>query len=171
MQIQRILKYIDLVNEWTGRIVSYAILFMMFTFCYEVFARYVFNSPTIWVLEINQYVMCAYIALTGGYVMSHNAHVNVEIFYEKFSPKRKALVNIVTSVCFYAVVLILLWKSGIMAWESWTSNEESFSIVPFPLFPAKVTIPIGAFLILLQGTAKLIREVIFLAGGDKPSHL
>jgi TRAP-type mannitol/chloroaromatic compound transport system permease small subunit len=169
MQIEKFLKYIDKLNEWVGRIVSYAVLFMVFTLCYEVFFRYVLNLPTIWVLEINQYVLCAYVALTGGYVLLYNSHVNVEILYERFSPKTKALVNVITSVFFFAVVITLLWKGGIMALEAWEISEESYSMLAAPLFPAKVTVPIGAFLMLLQGTAKLIRDIRTLVQGPAPS--
>jgi len=143
----------------------------MLTLCYEVAMRYLFNSPTIWVLEVNQYMLCAYVALTGGYIMRHNSHVNIEIFYEKFSPRRKAWVNLMSSVCFFTVTIVLLWKSGIMAWESWMSQEQSFSILPAPLWPSKLAIPIGAFLILIQGLAKLTREVAYLITGQKPAHL
>lgn len=167
MLIERLLIFIDAVNEWTGRIIAYLALFMMFTIVYEVFMRYVFNMPTIWVLEVNQYVLCAYAALAGGYTMLHKGHVNVEILYEKFSPKRKALINICSSVCFYAVVLILLWKSGFIAWEAWETQESSYSMLDAPLWPAKMAIPVGAFLLLLQGTANLIRDLIFLLTGKE----
>ena len=169
MQIENFLKYIDKLNEWVGRIVSYAVLFMVFTLCYEVFFRYVLNLPTIWVLEINQYVLCAYVALTGGYVMLYNSHVNVEILYEKFSPRTKAFINVLTSVFFFTVVIALLWKSSIMALEAWETSEESYSMLAAPLFPAKVTVPIGAFLMLLQGIAKLIRDIRTLVQGSAPS--
>jgi TRAP-type mannitol/chloroaromatic compound transport system permease small subunit len=169
MQIEPLLKFIDKINEWAGRIVSYAVLYMVFTFCYEVVMRYVVNSPTIWVLEINQYVLCGYVALTGGYTMLHNSHVNVEIVYDKFSPRRKAWVSIMTSFCFFAVTITLLWKSGIMALDAWEVSETSYSLLAAPLFPAKVCIPIGAFLLLLQGIAKLIRDILFLAKGAKPA--
>jgi TRAP-type mannitol/chloroaromatic compound transport system permease small subunit len=169
MQIENFLKYIDKLNEWVGRIVSYAVLFMVFTLVYEVFFRYVLNLPTIWVLEINQYVLCAYVALSGGYIMLYNSHVNVEILYEKFSPRTKALVNVLTSVFFFTVVIALLWKSSIMALEAWETSEESYSMLAAPLFPAKVTVPIGAFLMLLQGVAKLIRDIGTLVRGTTPS--
>jgi TRAP-type mannitol/chloroaromatic compound transport system permease small subunit len=169
MQIENFLKYIDKLNEWVGRIVSYAVLFMVFTLTYEVFFRYVLNLPTIWVLEINQYVLCAYVALSGGYIMLHNSHVNVEILYEKFSPRTKALVNVLTSVFFFTVVIALLWKSSTMALEAWETSEESYSMLAAPLFPAKVTVPIGAFLMLLQGVAKLIRDIGTLVRGTVPS--
>ncbi|MBI5062824.1 MAG: TRAP transporter small permease subunit [Desulfatitalea sp.] len=169
MQIENFLKYIDKLNEWVGRIVSYAVLFMVFTLCYEVFFRYLLNLPTIWVLEINQYVLCAYVALSGGYVMLYGSHVNVEILSEKFNPRTKALVSVITSVCFFTVVIALLWKSGVMALEAWETSEESYSMLAAPLFPAKVTVPIGAFLLLLQGIAKLIRDIRTLVQGPAPA--
>lgn len=169
MEIERFLKYIDKTNEWAGRIAAYSVLYIMLTLTYEVFARYIFNAPTIWVYEINAYAFCFYTSLAGGYVMLYNAHVNVEIFYEKFSPRRKRLVNVLTSVCFFSVIITLIWKSGFAAWESWEAREESFSLLASPIYPSKMIIPIGATLFLLQGTAKLIRDIILLVKGETPS--
>lgn len=166
MGIERYLKYIDKTNEWAGKIAAYLVLYIMLTLTYEVIARYIFNAPTIWVYELNAYAFCFYTALAGGYVMLHNAHVNVEIIYEKFSPKRKALINVLTSVCFFSVIIILIWKSGYAAWESWEAREESFSLLASPIYPSKMIVPIGGFLFLLQGIAKLIRDIIMLTRGD-----
>lgn len=166
MGIERYLKVIDKINDWSGRIAAYAVLYIMATLAYEVVARYVFNAPTIWVYEINAYVFCFYTALAGGYVMLQNAHVNVEILYEKFSPRKKSLINVLTSVCFFSVIITLIWKSGFAAWESWEAKEESFSLLASPIYPSKMIIPVGAFLFLLQGIAKLIRDIITLIQGD-----
>ena len=166
MQIENFLKLIDKTNEWTGRIVSYLAIFMMLSLTYEVVVRYLFNMPTIWVLEINQYALCIYVALAGGFTAINNGHVNVEILYEKFSPRRKAIVNIATSICFFAVLLVLIWKSGAVAWEAWETKETSFSLLAAPLYPAKAAIPIGAFLFLLQQMTNLIRDIAFLVRKD-----
>jgi TRAP-type mannitol/chloroaromatic compound transport system permease small subunit len=114
-------------------------------------------------------MFCFYTALAGGYVMLFNAHVNVEILYEKFSPQKKRLINVITSVCFFSVIITLLWKSGYAAWESWEAKEESFSLLASPIYPSKIIIPIGAFLFLLQGTAKFIRDLILLFKKEVPA--
>ncbi|MDA8142239.1 MAG: TRAP transporter small permease, partial [Desulfobacteraceae bacterium] len=106
--------------------------------------RYIFNAPTIWVYELNAYVFCFYVAFAGGYVALFNAHINVEIIYDKFKPKNKRLINVLTSVCFFTVMLTLIWKSGYAAWESWEAKEESFSLLASPIYPSKIVIPIGA---------------------------
>lgn len=169
MGIERYLMVIDKTNEWAGRLAAYLVIYIMLTLTYEVVARYVFNAPTIWVYEINAYAFCFYTALAGGYVMLYSAHVNVEIFYERFSPRKKSLVNILTSVCFFSVIITLIWKSGYAAWESWDAKEESFSLLASPIYPSKMIIPIGATLFLLQGIAKLIRDIIMLTKGDTSS--
>lgn len=170
MGIERFLKVIDNMSEWSGRIASYAVLYIMLTLAYEVVARYVFNAPTIWVYEINEYVFCLYVAFSGAFVMLHDSHTNVDILYQKFSPKLKLLINIFAGLCFYSVIGVLLWKSAFMAWESWEFREESFSLLASPIYPAKMVVPIGTVLFLLQGTAKFIRDVTKLITGNVPAN-
>ena len=162
--IERSLKIIDTMNKWTGRIISYTVLIMMTSVTYEVIARYFFNQPTIWSMEINQYLLCAYIALAGGYTALHGAHVNVEIIYERFSVKTRAVIDLLTSVFFFILILVLIWKSGMAAYETYIHNELSDSLLSFPLFPSKVTIPLGGVLILLQVAANLIRNLLVAFG-------
>lgn len=169
--LEQSLKWIDTINEWMGRIVSYAVLIMTFSVTFEVIARYFFNRPTIWSMEINQYLLCAYIALAGGYTLLHGAHVNVEIFYSRFTPKRQAIIDLFTSVFFFLVIGVLIWKSGGAAWETFEYNEHSDSLLGAPLFPSKVVIPIGGVLFLLQGLAKLVRDfLIVFNGGAKEAQ-
>ena len=152
------------MNKWAGRIISYTVLIMMTSVTYEVVARYFFNQPTIWSMEINQYLLCAYIALAGGYTALHGAHVNVEILYERFSAKKRAVVDLITSAFFFILIAVLIWKSGMAAYETFIYNETSDSLLSFPLFPSKVTIPLGGVLILLQVTANLIRNLLVAFG-------
>lgn len=162
--LQQSLKWIDTVNEWTGRIISYTVIIMMFSVTYEVIVRYFFNAPTIWSMEINQYLLCAYIALAGGYTLLHEDHVNVEIFYGRYSEKKRAAIDLFTSIFFYIVIGVLIWKSGAAAWETFEYNEHSDSLLGAPLLPSKIVIPIGGILILLQGTAKVCRDLFKVLG-------
>ena len=52
---------------------------MMFSVVYKVLARYIFNRPTIWEMEVNQYFLCGYTVLAGGYALLYRFHVNVDI--------------------------------------------------------------------------------------------
>lgn len=156
---KQLIKLIDRLNEGVGSLVSYLAIVMMLSVVYEVIARYVFNNPTIWSMESNQHILLGYTALAGGYALLHGSHVSVDIIYERFSPKKRAFVSVFTSIGAFVFVFILLRTSWLIALEAWEYSERSLSLFEMPLFPGKVTIPIGAFLLLLQLFAKLTRDI------------
>lgn len=162
-----LIRAIDWVNEQTGRIVSFFATFMMFIVMYEVIARYVFNRPTIWAMEINQYILCGYTALAGGYALLYGSHVNVDIVQQRFGVRTRAFVDVLTSFLFFGFIFVLIWKSGSMAWQAWIYNEHSESVLEAPMFPSKVAIPLGGLLIFLQGLAKFIRDLNTLITGTE----
>jgi TRAP-type mannitol/chloroaromatic compound transport system permease small subunit len=164
-RLNRILSTIDQINENTGRVTSYLIFYMAFTITYEVILRYLFNSPTLWSMESNQYILCIYSALAGGYALLHKAHVNVDIISVLLPVRVRAAVNILTFFFFFIFALVLIWKSGVMAWDSLVGSEVSPTILEVPLFPVKVFIPLGGVLLLLQGIRNLITNIRVLASG------
>jgi len=169
--LEQVLRIIDLINEWAGRLFSYLALWMMVSVTYEVVARYIFNRPTVWSMEINQYTLCGYIALTGGYVLLHGNHVTVDIVVEHFGARTRALLDLLTSSAFFSFILVLIWTSGIVASEAWEYREHSETLLAMPLFPSKVVIPIGGALLLLQGVAKFARDIRVVVSGTKKEPL
>jgi TRAP-type mannitol/chloroaromatic compound transport system permease small subunit len=161
----RVIRAIDWVNEQTGRLVSFLAAFMMFIVVYEVVARYIFNRPTIWAMEVNQYLLCGYTALAGGYALLYGSHVNVDILQQRFGVRTRAFLDILTSFLFFGFIFVLIWKTGAMAWEAWVYDEHSESLLAVPLFPVKVVIPLGGLLILFQGLAKFIKDLKILVTG------
>lgn len=167
-RLERVLSVIDQINEWTGRIVAYLALFMMVTIVGEVVARYVFNSPTIWVIEVNQYMLCGYVALGGGFALLYKSHVSVDIIHERLGLRTRAIVDAVTAFFFFIFIFVLIWKSWGMAWEALHYWERAETLLGPPLFPAKVAITLGGILIFLQGLAKFIRDIrTFITGVDQ----
>jgi len=51
-------RFVGRLNEAVGRALRYLLVVMMVTVCYEVMARYFFNRPTVWALELNTYLLC-----------------------------------------------------------------------------------------------------------------
>jgi len=131
----------------------------------EVIRRYLFNAPTVWANELTQMLFGAYIVLAGGYILAIEGHVNVDILYSRLSRKTQAILDIITSVLFFMFCLMMVYYGGSLAWESLSTFEHSQSAWNPPIYPVKLTIPIGAGLLLLQGIAKLIRDILFLIKG------
>ena len=163
--MKRFLKVIDRISEQSGKAVSFLVIFLVFVILYEIFVRYLFNSPTIWAHEIAQMVYGAYVILLGAYVLQRRGHVNVDILYNRFRPRTRAIIDLFTWLLFFYFCGLLLLKGGEMAWDSLKVLEtEPTSFAP-PVYPIKMMIPLGALLILLQGLAKFIRDLTLAITG------
>ena len=157
-QLKFILHLIDNLSLWTGKVVSFLVLAMVGVTVYEVVLRYVFNSPTIWAFETNYLMFGAYSILGGAYTLYLKGHVNVDILYERLPIRKRAISDLATSVFFFLFSGILLWKMGIMAWDSLMIKEHLSSAWAPPVYPLKLIMFIGVLLLPLQGLAKFIRD-------------
>jgi TRAP-type mannitol/chloroaromatic compound transport system permease small subunit len=164
----RFLRIIDSINEHVGRVAAYIGAVMMLLVTFEVVMRYLFDRPTSWTFELNQSLLCIYAALAGGYTLLHQGHVNVEIVSQRFRKRTQAIVNIFTSLLFFGFIIVLLWETSEMAFDSLVLRERSEGLLGFPLYPAKIAIVIGIILILLQGFANFIMTIVTLITGVEP---
>lgn len=160
-----VLRLVDALNDWIGRILSYAVLLMFVLVLSEVIRRYVFNAPTVWGQELTQLTFGVYAILAGGHIMRWGGHVNVDILYTRLGFRTRALIDIITAVMFFLFTGVLVIYGWEFAMHSFSFREHSISAWGPPLWPFKLMIPVGAGLLLLQGIAKLIRDIHTLVTG------
>jgi TRAP-type mannitol/chloroaromatic compound transport system permease small subunit len=103
--------------------------------------------------------------LAGAYAYREDQHVRIDVFYSKFSPRGKAIADIITSVFFFIFVLTMLWTGTRFALDAINNSEVSFTEWGVQYWPVKLMIPIGAVLLALQGLAKLIKDIVFVTRG------
>lgn len=151
---------IDRVSFFAGEFVSYWMVIAVIAYYFEVVARYVFNAPTIWVHEGMFLMFGMQYLVAGAYAALTDAHVKVDIFYAEWSPLRKAVVDLLTSVFFFIFAGTLLVTGWIFAMDATEVGEISFSEWAIAYWPFKWAIVIGAALLILQGIAKLAEDVI-----------
>ncbi|KAA8983405.1 TRAP transporter small permease subunit [Halospina sp. K52047b] len=148
------------LNDAVGRVVA-LIIFAMFAFLLlEVGFRYLLNAPTVWTNELTQMLFGIYAVMSGGYVLAHGGHVNVDLLHSNLAPRKRAGLDIVTSVVFFLFTLTLLWFGIEMAWDSISGWETSHSAWNPPIWPVKLAIPVGTGLLVLQGLAKLLQDIM-----------
>lgn len=152
------------LNRWIGASVAWLILLIFALLIVDVGMRYAIGRPSIWTSEMSQLVFGFYAVIGGGYLLAERAHVNVDIFYGRFSRRRKALVDVATSLLFFMFVFVLLYQSSSMAYESVEKLETSQSIWHPQIWPVKVAIPLAGVLILLQGLVRLWSDIRVLMG-------
>ncbi len=152
------------LNRWIGATVAWLILVIFVLLIIDVAMRYAVGRPTIWTSEMAQLVFGFYAVIGGGYLLAERAHVNVDIFYGRFTRQRKARVDVATSVLFFLFMAVLLYQGSSMAYESVEKFETSQSIWNPWVWPVKVAIPVAGVLLLLQGIVRLISDIRVLMG-------
>lgn len=153
------------MNDRMGKIISFLIYPIMLVLVYEVGMRYLFTKPTIWAHETSCMLYGAHFMLGGAYALRHDAFVNVEVFYNRFSKRTKAIIDLITWTMFYIFVGVLLWESVPWALTSLSLLEYSESTWGPFIWPVKLTIPFGVFFMLLQGMTKTIKDAYLAVTG------
>ncbi|WP_238368427.1 TRAP transporter small permease subunit [Mesobacterium pallidum] len=161
--------YIDLVqkmNRAIGRVAMYGIFLLMAILLWSSVSK-VFFTPSLWTLEMAQFVMVGYYILGGPYAIQMGSNVRMDLLYGEWSTRRKAAVDSVT-ICF------LIFYLGVLLWGGIDSTIYSFSYGgersptawrPY-LWPIKMTMCIGIVLMLLQAFAELFKDILRLRGEE-----
>lgn len=156
--------YIDQVNGYVGEFVCFWAIIAVFVYYYEVLGRYLFNSPTNWAHESMFLMFGMQYVLAAGFTNREDAHVRVDVIYKYFPDRLKGFTDVFTSVFFFIFTLALLWTCWVFAADSVKVWEVSFTEWAIQYWPVKVMMVVGAVLLLLDGTTKLIKDIYVLAG-------
>ena len=164
--IKTYVRYVDGFNRVVGRIAMWLIFVMMGILLWSSVSKTFFN-PSLWTLEMAQFVMVGYYILGGPYAIQMGSNVRMDLLYGEWSTRRKAAVDSVT-ICF------LIFYLGVLLWGGIDSTIYSFSYGgersptawrPY-LWPIKVTMCIGIVLMLLQAFAELFKDILRLRGEE-----
>jgi TRAP-type mannitol/chloroaromatic compound transport system permease small subunit len=157
--MKRILSIIDAISDYSGKFMSYWVLAMIAVLVYEVISRYVFNAPTVWAHQTASLLFAAYGILLGAYALLKKAHVRVDIVYNVFSPRGRAIADSITYLVFFLFGFVLFWFGTVQAIRAVGMMEGPTPPFILPVWPIRITVPLGALLILLQGLADWIRRL------------
>lgn len=154
MKVDRIWRIIDTINEKVGRVICFAFIFIMFIQVMEVILRYVFNNPTIWAWDVNSQLFTATAILGGGYVLLHDAHVRLDLLYQRVNPRTRVVFDLISFSLILMAFTIIIWQGGDMGWSAWQTKARARSYFAPILWPVKSALCIAAFFMLLQAISK-----------------
>ena len=161
----RLSRLIDAATERVGRGASWLILLAALISAGNATARYAFNASSNAWLEVQWYLFAAVFLLCAGYALKHNQHVRIDVVASRFSRRAQAWVEIFGTVFFLLpMALLILWLSWPVFVDSWRSGEVSSNANGLVLWPARLLVPAGFALLVLQGVAELIKRIAFLRG-------
>lgn len=160
-----LINLIDKISFWSGRGVRYLFYPLIAVVFYAVATRYILHKPIIWGYETSLFIFGTIALLAGAYVLQQGGHVRVDIIYNRLSPRGKAIIDTITAMIFFYFIIGMLWQGGMSALRSIAMLEHTGSVWSPPMYPIKTVIPISAFLLLLQGLSKFMRDVYFAIRG------
>ena len=170
----RAARLIDALTERTGKAASWLILLAVLISAGNAIARYAFNASSNAWLEVQWYLFAAVFLLCAGYALKHNQHVRIDVVAGRLSPRAQAWIEVFGTVLFLLpMAALILWLSWPVFVDSWKSGEVSSNANGLVLWPARLLVPAGFALLVLQGLAELVRRIAFLRGliaepGAKP---
>jgi TRAP-type mannitol/chloroaromatic compound transport system permease small subunit len=158
-------RIVDRVNRAVGRFTMYLIFVMMALLLWASLSRgAIFNRSDPWLFETSQFLMAAYYLLGGAYSLQLDAHVRMDLLYARWSPRRRALVDVFT-VCFLVFYLVVLLLGGISSTAyAIETGQRNYSTWAPLMAPIKVIMCIGVTLMLLQAIACFFRDLAMARG-------
>lgn len=164
---------IEGLSLWVGRSFGWCILILTLSVSYEVFVRYVLNSPTVWAFDMMIQMYGALFLMCGAYALAQDTHVRADVLYRLFPVKIQASLDfILYFLFFFPGILALAWYGWEIASDSWRYKEVSFnSPASIQIYFFKTLIPIAGCLLALQGVAEIVRCVMAFRSGAWPDRL
>jgi TRAP-type mannitol/chloroaromatic compound transport system permease small subunit len=170
--MQKALLFVDRVSTGVGHAFSFLVVVLALHVTWEVFRRYVLNSPRAWAFDGMIMLYGTLFMMAGAYTLAKNAHVRGDILYAFFRPRTQAAIDLVLYLVFFLPgVIALTWAGYAYAAQSWAIGERStITAEGPPLYPFKTVIPVAGALLLAQGVVEIVRCVLCLRTGAWPSR-
>lgn len=167
--MQRFLLSVDKLSTFFGQLFSMLIIALTLLITWEVYSRYVMNTPHAWALDVQIQMYGTLFMMAGAYTLAKNNHVRGDVLYGFFQPRTQARVDLVLYVVFFLPGIIALTYAGWKYFnESLAIREQTFSAYQFPVYPFKFVIPVAGLLLLLQGVVEIIRCIWCIRDGTWP---
>jgi TRAP-type mannitol/chloroaromatic compound transport system permease large subunit/TRAP-type mannitol/chloroaromatic compound transport system permease small subunit len=166
---------IDVLNNWVGRIICLLLVPLIFVMVFEVVSRKAFAvlvsydmgdtaraiglGPTLWAFDISRMLGGVLFMTAAAYALMRGVHIRADFLYRSWTPKTQATVDATLYLAFYfPAMLFFFWSAFDFWWSAFQSGEQAGDSTWAPiLWPARTAMPVGAFLLFLQGFPELFR--------------
>ena len=157
---------IDRINQLLGKAASIMILLSCVVSAVNALLRYGLDISNNWPLELQWYLFSAAVMLGAAYTLKRNEHVRVDLIYSRLSDRGRIWVDL------FGLVLFLMPACILFAWLSWTTlfypswlvMEHSMNSGGLARYPIKFVVPLGFFMLSLQGASEIIKRIGALTG-------
>jgi TRAP-type mannitol/chloroaromatic compound transport system permease small subunit len=156
---------IDWLNEHVGKLLYWAVLIMVLVSAGNATLRYTLSIASNAWLELQWYLFAAVFLLCAGYTLLHNEHIRIDVVASLWSKRTQTWIDVFGTLFFLLPMSIyIMWSSWPIFMNAWNSGEVSGSAGGLIRWPARLLVPVGFFLLTLQGISELIKRIAYLKG-------
>ncbi|MFB3819531.1 MAG: TRAP transporter small permease subunit [Candidatus Methylomirabilales bacterium] len=168
-----LLRAIDRVSYWTGKLFAWLIVALTLVVSIEVFKRYILNAPTAWIFDFNNMLYGTLFMMCGAYTLAQGGHVRADFVYGRLRPRTQAALDLALYLLFFIPgILALIYAGYDYAAESWRIGEHSTVTAEGPpVYHFKSVIPVAGVLVMLQGLAEIARCIRCVQTGEWPARI
>src|SRR5262245_45307300 len=106
--MQKLLLLVDRISTWVGHAFSFLIVVLTLHVAWEVFRRYVLNSPRAWAFDGMIMLYGTLFMMAGAYALAKNAHVRGDVLYGFFRPRTQAALDLALYIVFFLPGVVAL---------------------------------------------------------------
>jgi len=166
------IRVIDTFTDITGSIFAWMAIPLVAGVAYEVFARYLFNAPTVWAYDLTYMLYGALFMLGAAYALHKGAHIRTDFFWDSFTPRTKGIIDTISYVVFFfpsltALGLISFHEAAYAFQINETSDQTPWRPI---LWPFKFIVPTACLLLMIQGISELLKSFYMARTGIELEH-
>jgi TRAP-type mannitol/chloroaromatic compound transport system permease small subunit len=154
------IRAIDRTTEILGGAFALLLVPLVLANVVEVLMRYFLRQPTAWAADVTVMSSGALFMLGAAYALRKGAHVRTDILWEKFSDRKKGIVDAVAFLIFFFPTMVILFSLSfeefLFAWEM--DERSTLSSWQPPLWPLRGVIALAAALLMFQGVSELMKS-------------
>lgn len=162
---RKYIRIVDAINYRVGRIMMYGIFVMVGILLWSSISK-TFFLPSLWTLEMAQFAMVTYYILGGPYSIQLGSNVRMDLAYGGWSPRTKAWVDSFSVLFLVFYLCVLLYGAFDSTAYSFQYNERSPTAWRPYLWPIKLIMCLGIFLMILQALSELAKDILHVRGEE-----
>ena len=148
-RVHHILAGLKKINRLAATLAGCILLFITLAIFIDVFLRYFFNSPSIWITEVSTYLFLYIIFLGTAYALQLDMHIKVTFIVGFLGARLTKIIDLLTAIFAMIFCLVLLWQTTVMTWTAFKEDWTSPTMLSAPYAVIYIIMVIGTLLLFL----------------------
>lgn len=164
---KKFVRFVDAVNYRLGRCAMYLIFVLIGILLWSIISKTpLIDQPSLWTLEMAQFAMVAYYIFGGPYSIQLGSNVRMDLIYSRWTVRQKAWIDSITVLCLVFYLGVLLYGAIDSTSYALQYNERSATAWRPYMWPLKLAMCIGVFMMLLQVLSELVKDIARIRGEE-----